>query len=99
MSHEASRDQATSGNVELARRGYEAFNRGDTEAMLEFLDPDVTTVDSPEAPDRGVYRRHEGFLANVENVRQSFEGWHIEPESFVENGDKLLVEVRQTARG
>ncbi len=89
----------TSENITLLKRGYEAFNRRDVDAMLEFLDPEVVTVDSPEAPDRSVYRQHEGFLANIESVQQIFEGWHLEPLSFVENGEKLLVEVRQSARG
>jgi hypothetical protein len=33
-----------SGNVELVRRGYEAFNRGDLDAAFELLDPDEIEI-------------------------------------------------------
>jgi ketosteroid isomerase-like protein len=39
-------------NVELARFGYEAFNRGDIDAALDRCAPDVEwhDVDTPDTP-------------------------------------------------
>jgi ketosteroid isomerase-like protein len=86
-------------NITLARRGYEAFNRDDMEAVLALMDPEVEIVDSPENPDRGTYRQHAGFVANVDNVREVFEDYRNEPLDFVEAPDTLLVSVRVLGRG
>jgi ketosteroid isomerase-like protein len=47
-------------NVEIVRRGYEAFNRGDFEGWLAVLDPDVELDERYIAPDAAIYRGHAG---------------------------------------
>ncbi len=48
-------------NVELVRRGYEAFNRGDVDAVLELFDPAVELGVLEDSPISGEFRGHEGF--------------------------------------
>jgi ketosteroid isomerase-like protein len=81
------------------RRGYEAFNRGDVDAMLELIDPDVAMFETPESPERVEQHSHQGVIDYLKSVREVFEVWRLEPISFTENGDKLLVELHQHARG
>jgi ketosteroid isomerase-like protein len=85
-------------NTELARRGYEAFNRGDIEGFLEFIHPDVELDEGQDLPDRGIYQKHEGFLANVRAWSDVFDELRFEPEELIEVGDRLLVLVRVTGR-
>jgi uncharacterized protein len=86
-------------NIELARRGYEAFNRGDIEGFLEFIHPDVELDEGQDLPDRGIYQKHEGFLANMQAWSDVFEELRFEPEELIEVDDRLLVLVRVTGRG
>jgi ketosteroid isomerase-like protein len=81
------------------RRGYEAFNRGDMEAVLDFIDPAIELFDAPEGPEPDVHHGHSGFIDNVGNIAEAFEDYRVEPERFVDAGDKLLVEIRQVGRG
>jgi ketosteroid isomerase-like protein len=86
-------------NVELARRGYEAFKRGDVEAVLEFLDPQIEVHDSPELPDRRVWHGYEGFVGNLSNMFDIVQGFELEPDEFIDAGEKLLVAVRVRGHG
>jgi uncharacterized protein len=86
-------------NVEVARRGYEAFKRGNVEATLEFLDPEIEVHDSPELPDRRIWHGYEGFVANLANMLDIVQGFELEPEEFIDAGDKVLVAVRVRGHG
>jgi ketosteroid isomerase-like protein len=86
-------------NVELARRGYEAFKRGDVEAVLEFIDPQIEVHDSPELPDRRVWHGYEGFVGNLSNMFDIVQGFELEPDEFIDAGEKLLVAVRVRGHG
>jgi hypothetical protein len=87
-------------NVELVRRAYEAWNRGDLETAFEFLDLDVEVSVPPDLPEAGTYRgrgevRHwvaEQLLPTLEEVR-------AEPEKFFDAGDQVVVFVRYFGRG
>jgi len=55
--------------------------------------------ETPESPDRAEQHTHAGVVAYLKSVREVFDVWRLEPISFIENGDKLLVELQQHARG
>lgn len=87
-------------NVELVRRGYEAFAHGDVEAVLDLADPDVSWtpaiapllgVDVIEG--RDALRR---FLA--EEIFEGLDTFRAEPLSFEDLGASILVRWRATGR-
>ena len=88
-------------NVEVVRRGYEAFIRGDVEGVLELMDADVDWRPGV-APILGV-----DTLRGRDAVRQFFirdlsEGldeFRAEPLSFEDFGETVLVMVRYSGRG
>ena len=87
-------------NIELARRGYEAFTARDPEGVLGFLAPDIEAHDFPEMPDSAVYHGPEGFLALVANTLQEFDDFRLEAKELMAPDDQhVLVLVRQVARG
>jgi ketosteroid isomerase-like protein len=87
-------------NVELARRGYEAFTTRDPAGVLGFLDPDIEVHDFAEMPDTAVYHGPEGFLAIVANTLEEFDDFRLEAEEFMApDADHVLVLVRQVGRG
>jgi uncharacterized protein len=88
-------------NVEQVRGGYEAFARGDVDAVLERLAPDVDwhpaiapILGVETMRGRGAVRR---FLTR--DLFEGFDQFHAEPLSFEDLGDFVLVMVRYTGRG
>jgi hypothetical protein len=89
MSHE---------NVEIVRRGIEAFNRVDLEAMVADAAPDFEYV-AAGTIFAGVYRGSEGFRRFVEGFWGEFDDAHIEVHEFTEAGDRVLVSQTFQGRG
>jgi ketosteroid isomerase-like protein len=87
-------------NVDLVRRGYEAFARGDIDAALAMFHPEVQIEDherSLEIPT--TYRGPDGFLTLFATVNEGFTDVRYMPEEVTAVGDRVLVEVRRTGRG
>ena len=89
-------------NVEIIRGGYEGFARGDVDAVLDRLDPDVDWHPAI-APILGVetVRGREAvrrFLTRA--LFEGFDQFRAEPVSFEDLGrDFVLVMVRYSGRG
>jgi ketosteroid isomerase-like protein len=78
-------------NVELARRGYEAFARGDLDAALDMMDPDIEAHNPPEVPEVAVHRGREAVRRDWEQAMDLFDDFWIEVERFLDAGDQLVV--------
>jgi ketosteroid isomerase-like protein len=82
-------------NVELIRRAYDAYARGDLVTMLEVVDPDLewTYLDpSLEDPQPQVcHGRHELEAALARQARQ---GLRAHLKEAVGHGDRVMVVVR-----
>ena len=85
--------------VELVKRGYESWNKGDRSWVLEHMSDDVEWVTPPEDPDPGVYRGHEGVERFWEQWRAAVGDLRFEPEEFVTHGDHVVVTARRSGRG
>jgi ketosteroid isomerase-like protein len=85
-------------NVEVVRRSLDAFARQGPEAALPFLDREVVIVD-PDLPGGGRFEGHEGFLAFVSQVLDAFEDYRVEPEEFLDAGERVVVFLHHQARG
>jgi ketosteroid isomerase-like protein len=88
-----------SDNVELIRRGYEAFNRGDLEAVFAQLDPEIEWITAPRTPFAGTYRGPDEVRRLLRDQREAFGEMTMEPYELFENGDKVVAFVRQRATG
>jgi ketosteroid isomerase-like protein len=89
-------------NVEIVRRGYEAFARGGLDhSFLDFFDPDVDFRQSDElVGGSGQYRGHEGLIRGTRGLLWTFEEFSLEPERFIDtDGDHVVVFVRLRGRG
>lgn len=87
-------------NVEVARRVYEAFNRGDLDAMVADIAPDAEYVSTGTIPGfAGAYRGHEGLRRFLSWFREEFDEPHIEVHEIIEAGDRLLVSLTMRGRG
>ena len=83
-------------NVEITRRAYEAFERGDMDAALADADPDFVTYRSdPESEWRG----KDGFFEAWADWTEGFTDLSLHAEEFVDAGDHVVARVIQRATG
>lgn len=81
-------------DIETLRLAYEASSRGDWEAVLDAMDPDLEW----KTTRAGTHRGHEEVRRFFEDMTAPFEEAVFEPEEFFERGHRILVFVRFQAR-
>ena len=86
-------------NVELYRRGIEAFNRRDLEAFLALADPDVVGISRVLAIEGGSYRGHDGTREWWRDLLGVFPDFRIEVVWVRDAGDLTVSELRNSAHG
>ncbi len=81
-------------NLNIARQGYDAFNRGDIDTMLSIMDPNIEwqEPDVEGLPYRGTHHGPEAVANNVfGSVEEHWDGFHVEAEEFLDAGDRVIV--------
>ena len=87
-------------NVEQLVMGFKAWNRGDMEAMLASLDPDIEYVATGLFPGmEPVYRGHEGFRLFWRDFREVWEALQIEVEEIRDLGERVAARLTFEGRG
>ena len=86
-------------NVELVRRRFEAFNRGDLAAMIGLTDPDAIWWDRPDDPEGAA--AHPGRAACFRHLAEILEDAELQaqPQEFIDAGDRVVVRVRLVGCG
>jgi ketosteroid isomerase-like protein len=79
-------------NIHVVRAGIEAWNRRDWDAAMVAFHPEIEWRNSGVVPDvADVYHGHEGVRAFWDSWAGSWEDIRIEPEEFIDLGDRVLV--------
>jgi ketosteroid isomerase-like protein len=86
-------------NVELVRRGYEAFNRQDFEAWLDFLDPQVEFREMVLTPDAATYHGRDAVRTWLKSGQDAFAEVKFRIERTIDGGDAVVAAVRVQGRG
>ena len=87
-------------NVEIVRRGYEAFNRGDIDGVVELLAPGFEYVASGLVPGvGGVYRGSEGLRGFVETFWAEFDDPRIEVHELIDAGERVVASTTMRGHG
>jgi ketosteroid isomerase-like protein len=88
--------------VELIEFGYDAWNRGDLEALLSICHPEVSYRTSGAFPGlQAVYEGKDGLRQWWADFREPWEQIKVIPERIVEHGDghfSILVRFEGTGR-
>jgi ketosteroid isomerase-like protein len=79
------------------RDAYEAFNRGDVDAILDLLHPDIEWVPPPTSLEPQPLRGREAVREYL--APNFFESQAVEPLETIEEGNRLLVAAHVRARG
>jgi ketosteroid isomerase-like protein len=84
-------------NVEIVRQWLETFLATGT-PVWDTLDKDVE-IEDHDIPEQGKYRGHEGFLRWIEEWDAPWAEWSLQPEEFIDAGDRVVVIVHLKATG
>jgi ketosteroid isomerase-like protein len=86
--------------LELARVGFDAWSRGDLEALLTTLDEDVEFWTSGVFPGlEPVYRGHDGMRKFWDDFRSPWQSLRIMMDDIRERGDRIVALYRFEAVG
>ena len=87
-------------NVEIVRASWDAWRRGDMQALFDFYDPEVEwDMTHAYVPGMGVYHGHDGIREFFREWGDFFAEYHAEPQQFIAADDNVMVRVTQTGRG
>jgi ketosteroid isomerase-like protein len=87
-------------NLEIAREGLDDFRRGDIEAFLNKLDPEVEVYSPPDRANPAHFRGRQGFLDWTSAWLDAWESFELEPEAFEPVGKHhVLITIMQRGRG
>jgi uncharacterized protein len=84
-------------NVELVRDALGRFV-ATGEVFREILDEDVV-IEDHDIPDTRDYRGHAGFIRWMTDWGEPWAEWSLEPQEFIDAGDRVVVVLRMKARG
>jgi ketosteroid isomerase-like protein len=87
-------------NVEVVRKLSDAFNRGDLDAWLGLLSPEVAWESLPLVGFRDVYRGRAEARAWIEQLVEDFEDAHLQIEEITAlSNDRVFFGYTQIGRG
>jgi ketosteroid isomerase-like protein len=89
-------------NVEAFKRGVDAFNRGDVEAVVEVIDPEVEWHDvfgQMLGGEATVYRGHEGVRELFGDLSGAFAELHTEYSKIRDLDDRIVAIGHIRTRG
>lgn len=84
--------------VDVVRAMYDAFNRGDTDAILELADPAVS-VEDHAVIDGATYEGREGVIRFLAFQAEAFNAQSAELEELIETGDDIVAVIPPARRG
>jgi ketosteroid isomerase-like protein len=84
-------------NVEIVRQGFQAFERGELDAILDLFTDDIITYRAD--PDRATFDGKAGFRDAAADWTEDFSEWQVLPKEFTDLGERVLVRVLQIAQG
>src|SRR5881227_2082641 len=91
-------DSRSSLPADVVRRQYLASARGDLEALRATLADDVEWTEMAGFPLAGTYRTPNGVTSAVmEALAQDWDGWTAHDDTYVVDGENVVVLARYTA--
>jgi uncharacterized protein len=77
-------------DIERVEQVYRAHAKGDVNAILQLLSPEVELVQSPELPWGGRYLGREGAAQFIKTLREKVDA-RLQVEQLIDAGDQVVV--------
>jgi ketosteroid isomerase-like protein len=85
-------------NVDKTREYIEAYNRRDFDAAIRHFDPDIEWVlPEHQRSDSAIGTR--GIIRFWEGLDETFDELRLQPQEYVDAGDRVATRLRHFARG
>jgi ketosteroid isomerase-like protein len=84
-------------NVDTARSAYEAFGRGDLEALKGMLSEDGIWYTSEELPLGGETQGRDAIIGDFAQIPNYWSSFSVNPEEFIDAGDWVVIRGIQRA--
>lgn len=88
----------TADALELCRRAYDLYGRGDFDSMIELFGEDVEVYVAPPNFESGTYRGRDDYRALIERWGAAWLEMRIEPLSMKAVGEWVLAQVEYRGR-
>jgi ketosteroid isomerase-like protein len=88
-----------SARQQIARKAFDAFSRGDAEALVRLCHPDFEWRPFRAQLEGTVYRGHAGIRRCIDDLQEDWSEIRIEPLELHESGDSLVVIGQVHGRG
>jgi ketosteroid isomerase-like protein len=85
--------------LDIARKGIEAYNRGDVDAVFELATDDVEFIVPDSMANSGTYVGREGFESMMGQWEEAWDEFRVEIVDLIQEGDAVVVSVSQYGRG
>jgi ketosteroid isomerase-like protein len=78
---------------DVLEAGYAAFNRGDTQGIVENFEEDIEFVgpNSQRMPGAGTHQGREAVRGLLEGMRERWDGLRWSPDEFISAGETVVV--------
>jgi ketosteroid isomerase-like protein len=87
-------------NLEIVRKGFEAFNERGVEGIIPLVHPDFVAVTPPDlASEPDTYRGPDGLRRWFDSFYEVMDDIRWDDHEFHEAGDRVVVEFTLRARG
>jgi ketosteroid isomerase-like protein len=86
-------------NTDIVRRGFEAWNRRDDEAVQTYFSDEIEIDASDRVLNPAVYRGLEGARRFRSEIAETWDGFHVEIEEALPAGERVVVLVRVSGQG
>jgi ketosteroid isomerase-like protein len=87
-------------NLEIVRKGFEAFNERGVEGIIPLVHPDFVAVTPPDlASEPDTYRGPDGLRSWFDSFYEVMDDIRWDGHEFHEAGDRVVVEFTLRARG
>lgn len=86
-------------NVEIIKRAYDAFARGDYATSLSYYDPQVEFSQPADEPGGGTYYGVDGVTRAFRNWLTAWEDYRVEVEELSDHGAHVLARTRHLMSG
>ncbi len=87
-------------NVEMVRRAFEAYERGDLDAAVVDIAPDCEYVAAGTVPGRtGTYRGPEGYKSLMAWLDEEFSDSRAQVDALIDAGDSVVVGATLRGQG
>lgn len=79
-------------NVDIVREGYEAFNEGDIDTVLERFDENIEWIEPERSRYGGTYHGPDAVVENVfEPTLSDVDDLQVEPDRFIDGGETVVA--------